>query len=207
MKQGNLQTLDDLNFNNRFTSAPPTAIAAKNNLQAILSDTAPVMGSADAVINVVEFVDFSCPFSKEVSAHLRGVASANPDRVRLMVRNFPLDDLHPTSRLASQAALCANEQGKYWAMYDALFANQKSDGLWSSEDLRRYALGAGVDEKKYDECFSSGRYAKAVQDDRAAGTEAGVTGTPTFFINGYKIEGAIPPEVWNRIVNLTFSLK
>ena len=144
--------MDGLNFNNKFSTAK-NAAAANANVPAgatAESKTAPSTGSDKAGIRVVEFVDFACPYSKDESTIIRELAVSNPDRVWLQVRNFPtLDDngqlLHPGAQVAAEAAACANEQGKYWAMYDALFANQNDAGTFSADDLRRYAIGVGVD--------------------------------------------------------------
>lgn len=208
MKEGAVDTLDSMNYHAKFSTAKTKEPAPTNSaaVQAA-SPTAPSLGSDKAPIKVVEFVDFGCPYSKEENSIIRELAVSNPDRVWLQDRNFTTigDDgqlLHPGAQVAAVAAYCAGEQGKYWAMNDALFANQNDAGTFSADDLRRYALGIGVDGAKYDACVSSGKTAAAVTADHKAGLALGVTGTPTFFVNGYKIDGAIPADVWQKILKL-----
>lgn len=201
MKQGALDTLDGLNFENKFSAEKKAPVQESGAVNAE-SASAPSLGSAAAPVRVVEFVDFSCPYSKEENSIIRELALANPDRVRLQVRNFPVDELHPDARAAAVAAACAGEQGKYWAMHDSLFASQNDQGSFSAADLRRYAIGAGVDGGKYDACLKADKLAAAVAADHDAGIALGVTGTPTFFVNGYKIDGAIPADIWQKILKL-----
>jgi len=202
LRQGAVDTLESLNFSDRFSSVAKTETKA-NTVVNVSSKDSPAVGDENAPIQAVEFIDFSCPYSKDESSVIRELVSAHPDLVRLTIRNFPLDALHPDARRAALAAMCADEQGKYWAMHDALFANQSSDGSFKDADLRRYALGSGVDAKKYDACMGKGAEATKIQTDVEAGKAAGVTGTPTFFVNGYKIDGAIPAEIWQKILNLS----
>ncbi len=172
------------------------------------SNTAPTLGSAQAPIRVVEFVDFGCPYSKEENSIIRELAVSNPDRVWLQERNFPtVDDstgalLHPGAQDAAEAAACVGEQGKFWAMNDALFANQNDAGTFSADDLRRYAVGVGADGAKYDTCIKSGKEAAVVSADYKAGLVLGVTGTPTLFVNGDKFDGAAPADFWQKILKL-----
>jgi protein-disulfide isomerase len=207
INEGSVDTLDSLNFGNQFSTANQSA-PDNNNAVDAESKTAPSLGSDKAPIRVVEFVDFACPYSKAENSIIRELAVSNPDQVWLQVRNFPTIDestgqlLHPGAQAAAVAAACANDQGKFWAMNDALFANQNDDGTFSADDLRRYALGAGVDGAEYDACIQAGTAAAAVAADYNAGLALGVTGTPTFFVNGYKIDGAIPAEYWQKILNL-----
>jgi protein-disulfide isomerase len=208
MKEGAVDTLDSMNYHAKFSTAK-TKEPVPTNSTAVSAEskTAPSLGSDTAPIKVVEFIDFGCPYSKEENAVIRELAVSNPDRVWLQDRNFTTigDDgllLHPGAQAAAYASYCAGEQGKYWAMNDVLFANQNDAGTFAADDLRRYAIGAGVDGAKYDACIISGKTAAAVSADYKAGLALGVTGTPTFFVNGYKIDGAIPADVWQKILKL-----
>ena len=208
MRNGDVNTLDSLNFDNQFSSAkkPANSSTPASTTVNAESMTAPSLGSDKAPLRVVEFVDFACPYSKQESTVLRELSVSNPDKVWLQVRNFPTLDggalLHPGAEVAAEAAMCANEQGKYWNMYDALFANQNSDGTFSADDLRRMAIAVGVDAKKYDVCIGSGRTKAGISADYQAGLAIAVTGTPTFFVNGDKIDGAIPGDAWQTILKL-----
>ena len=207
LKEGAVDTLDSLNFEGQFSNAKKTPASNNNAAIAVAAEskTAPGLGSDKAPVRVVEFIDFGCPFSKAENSIIRELAVSNPDRVWLQDRNFLNigDDgtpLHPGAQAAAVAAACANEQGKYWAMNDALFANQNDAGTFSADDLRRYALGVGVDGAKYDACIKSGKAGAAVAADNKAGLALGIGGTPTFFVNGYKIDGAIPADTWQKIL-------
>ncbi len=209
LNKGAVDTLDSLNYYGQFSTAgAKTPNPASTNAVNAESKNAPALGSDKAPIRVVEFVDFGCPFSKEENSIIRELAVSNPDRVWFQERNFPtVDDssgalLHPGAQDAAEAAACAGEQGKFWAMNDALYANQNDAGTFSIDDLRRYALGAGVDAAKYDACIKSGKTKATIESDHKAGLALGVIGTPTFFVNGYKIDGAIPADVWQKILKV-----
>lgn len=159
----------------------------------------PMLGSREASISIVEFADFGCPYSREESFVMRALATAYGDRIQYIYRDFPLDDLHPTARRAAEASECADELGKFWAYHDKLYQNQ--DRL-TEEDFIRYAAEVGIDQSVFKACLAKGTYTQEVQEDFDAGATAGVVGTPTFFVNGKRIEGAVPREVWERIIDV-----
>lgn len=96
-----------------------------------------------------------------------------------MIRDFPLESIHPQAFKAAEATHCANEQGKYWEMHDRLFANQKALGV---KDLPQHAQALGLDEAKFQQCLDSGKYAARIRKDLTEGQKLGVTGTPGFFL-------------------------
>ena len=149
----------------------------------------PQFGPADAPITIVAFTDFGCPYSQEESYVLEGITHNTNDNVRVILRDFPLTDLHPGADKAAIAGECAAEQGKYTEMYRVL---NKTSGEFTEENLLQSALDAGLDRAAYLQCMSSGFYEDEVSADVADGIAAGVTSTPTLFVNGVKIEGAIP---------------
>lgn len=149
----------------------------------------PMFGSATAPITIVAFTDFGCPYSQEESYVLEALTRNTGDNVRIIMRDFPLTDLHPGADKAAVAAECASEQGKYSEMYGIL---NTSTGAFTDEYLLQSARTAGLNESEYLACVSSGFYAEEVLGDIADGIAAGVTSTPTLFINGVKIEGAVP---------------
>ena len=148
-------------------------------------------------MTIVEFSDFHCPFCQRVLPTLAQLATQYGAKVKLVFRDYPLDQLHPQSRQAHEAARCANEQGKFWAYHDLLFANAPKT---SPEQLKASAQEAGLDLPAFDQCLSSGKYQTTVQQDIEAGTHAGVTGTPAFFINGRLLSGAQPLESFARVI-------
>jgi protein-disulfide isomerase len=158
---------------------------------------APVRGPAEAPVTLVEFSDFQCPFCKQSQATLKQLQAQYAGKLKLVYRDFPLDQLHPQARAAAEAARCANDQAKFWEYHDVLFAQSPQA---SSESLRRYAEQTGLDITAFDRCLSSGLHREAVQRDVEEGTRLGITGTPAFFINGRPVLGAQQIEAFTRVI-------
>jgi protein-disulfide isomerase len=118
--------------------------------------------------------------------------------VRWVYRDFPIPSLHPQAPKAAEAARCAGEQGKFWEYHDLLF---DSTGQWTTTDFKRFAEQLKLDPKGFGRCLDSGKYQAAVQSDVEDGTRLGITGTPTYFINGRVLVGAAPPENFRKIVD------
>lgn len=159
--------------------------------------TGPSKGAKDAKVTIVEFSDFQCPFCSRAIGAADQAVKAYPDKVKLVFRHFPLD-FHENAPKAAEASACADEQGKFWEMHDILFANQ---GALEVPLLEKHAATAKLDAAKFKECLSSGRMAAKVAGDMAAGRQAGVNGTPAFFINGILLSGAQPFEEFKRIID------
>ncbi|MBU0661983.1 DsbA family protein [Candidatus Micrarchaeota archaeon] len=167
-------------------TAPAAAAAPKQNVSA---DDDAVLGNANAPVEIIEFSDYECPFcSRFVTQTLPEIKTKYIDtgKVKLIYRDFPLE-FHADAQKAAEAAECAEEQGKYYEMHDAIFENQQAIGVSS---LKAYAAQIGLDTAKFDACLDTGAMAAEVKKDAADGSAAGVSGTPTFFINGTKIVGA-----------------
>lgn len=147
-----------------------------------------VLGAASAPLVVVEYGDFECPvcgrFFDETYATIKS-EYVDTGRVQWVFRHFPLRSLHPRAQAAAEAAECAGEQGEFFAFHDLLFINQ--DGL-SDTALRSLAGQAGLDLTLFDACAAAGRAAR-VQADVDAGLAVGVTGTPSFLIDGQLVRG------------------
>jgi protein-disulfide isomerase len=159
---------------------------------------APVRGRADAPVTIVEFSDFHCPYCRKVQPALDEVRKKYGDRVKLVFRDYPLDNLHPQARAAAEAARCAAEQDKFWEFHDRIF---KSDPDASPATLDRFATETGMDVAAFDACRTSGKYKAAVQTSSQEGVRLGLTGTPTFFINGRILVGAQPLDAFARIID------
>jgi protein-disulfide isomerase len=159
--------------------------------------TSPSTGPADAWVTIVEFSDFQCPFCARVEPTVAQLLSKFPDKIRLVYRDYPLPN-HGDAPKAAEAAHCAGDQGKYWEMHGRLFSNQ--DKL-KVPDLKAQARELGLDGAKFDQCLDSGEKARLVEESRKAGDEAGVSGTPAFFINGRLLAGAQPLSAFEEIVN------
>lgn len=151
---------------------------------------APTKGPATAPVTIVEFSDFECPFCSRVNPTLAQVREKYGDKVRIAFRQYPLP-MHPKAQKAAEASLCAHDQGKFWELHDAMFANQQELAV---DQLKAKAAGLGANAEQFNQCLDSGKHAKQVADDMAAGSAAGVSGTPAFFVNGRFISGAVPFE-------------
>jgi protein-disulfide isomerase len=164
----------------------------------VSTDRAPVRGAVAAPVTIVEFSDFHCPFCKRVLPTLKQVEEKYGEKVKLVFRNYPLDQLHPGARRAHEAASCAHEQGKFWAYHDIVF--EKSPGS-SGDNLQAYAESVGLDLTRFDTCLRSGTPKAVVQKDVDEGGRLGINGTPTFFINGQLVSGAVPLETFVRLID------
>jgi protein-disulfide isomerase len=177
-----------------FYNALETKHAAQYLLEPIRvevdSEGFPEKGPADAPVTIVEFSDFECPFCARVGPTLDQVLAKYPTQVRLVFRHFPLD-FHPNAQKAAEASLCADVQGKFWGMHDAMLGDQGGLGV---DALKAKAAALGMDAEEFAECLDSGDMAELVQYDKTAGAALGVTGTPGMFINGRFINGAVPFE-------------
>lgn len=157
----------------------------------------PATGTASPKVTIVEFGDFQCPFCKKAFPIIRSVASRYSDSVRLIYRDFPLSGDHPDAELAARAGYCAQEQGVFWHWHDKAFQNQ--DDL-SRVNLINLAVQSGADEEKFLVCLDSQIASEEVKEDIREGQAAGVFGTPTWFINGYRVAGVIPENILEKII-------
>jgi protein-disulfide isomerase len=160
---------------------------------------APFLGPSDAPVTVVEFSDFHCPFCKQFDNKntIGQLRSRYGDRVKVVWLDDPIDQLHPQSRQAHEAARCASEQGAFWTYHDALYAGPPKAG----EALTAVAQEVGLDLATFEECVASGRQRAAVQKDVEEARHLSVTGTPTFFINGRPLFGAQPLDAFVRMID------
>lgn len=149
----------------------------------IATDDQPVKGTANASVTIVEFTDFECPSCARQHPVLDRIVSEFGDRVRLVVRDFPLSQ-HANARKAAEAAEAAREQGKYWEYAGLLFRNQSA---LSVDKLRQYATEVGLDRARFDASLDSGKFAEKVQRDIMDGRKLGINGTPTLYINGKRV--------------------
>ena len=164
----------------------------------VSSDESPIRGAKSARVTIVEFQDFHCPFCERVQPTLAQLMSQYGERVKIVYRDFPIDQLHPQARSAHEAARCAKDQGKFWEYHDVLFAGPKEG---NPEKLKAYARETGLDMDRFERCLSERTYRTAVQKDIDDGLRAGVTGTPTFFVNGRQLSGAQALATFARLVD------
>jgi len=155
-------------------------------------------GPADAPITLVEYGDFHCPFCKRVQPTLTAVLAKYGPKIRMVYKDFPLDNLHPQARAAAEAARCAGEQGKFWEFHDKIYAG---DPDATAPTMQLYAQQVGLDAAKFEACRSTRKFQSQVQADGVEGTKLGVSGTPGFFINGRFLSGAQPIEAFAKIID------
>jgi protein-disulfide isomerase len=157
----------------------------------------PARGPATAKVNIVAFSDFQCPFCSRVVPTLDKIMKEYPSQVRLYFRHNPLP-FHPDAPLASEAALEAESQGKFWEMHDKLFANQQNI---KRPDLEKYAGELGLDMGKFKTALDTSSHKGRIDADLALARQIGVQGTPNFFLNGRQITGAQPYEEFKKVID------
>lgn len=183
---------------NAIANVPQNNNLPQPNAQVSTDDDA-VLGSATAPITIIEFSDYQCPFCgrfyndafKKINEQYIKTGKA-----KLVYRDFPLE-FHQFAQKAAEASECAHEQGKFWEYNEKLFENQQSLDI---DSLKRYAQDLSLDSGKFNSCLDSGKMANEVKKDANDGAKAGVSGTPTFFVNGVQLVGAQPFEAFEQII-------
>lgn len=174
----------------------------------VADDIAAERGEADAPVTIVEYTDYQCPYcTRHATETLPRLLAEMVDtgRVRYVIKDFPLDNIHPDARPAAVAARCAGEQDAYWEMHDALFARQQEwagTGAGASEVFAMIAADLDLDASAFEACLGSGRHDAVVQANQDEGIRLGVNGTPAFFINGFPVSGAQPYELFEYAIGL-----
>lgn len=184
--------LTNLNFNQkeRAASSEPIDITLGE----------PIIGLPNAAVTIVAYTDFQCPFCKSFVDNTMSTILANyPNDVKFVFKDFPLINTHPLSENAAIAGQCAFVQGMFWEMHDLIFANQNA--LTETGLSTNFATQLNLDMTVYNSCYSNKEPLAEVQDDMTEGWFKGVAATPTFFINGIKLEGAQPYSVFKIIID------
>ena len=156
-----------------------------------------VRGSNDAPVTLVEFADYQCPYCSKVNPVLQAMEKEYGDRLKVVYKDFPLP-MHPNAQKAAEGARCAGEQGKFWEYHDLLFSSHQVD----LPSLKRHAGELKLDQTKFDTCLDSGAEAAAVKKDLAEGTRLGLSGTPSFFVNGHFFSGAADSAILHEIIGM-----
>jgi protein-disulfide isomerase len=156
-----------------------------------------IRGSEDAPVTLVEYGDYECPYCGQAEVTIRELLDSFGDELRYVWRHLPLNDVHPNAQMAAEAAEAAAAQGEFWGMHDKLLDHQ---GELTPPDLRRYADELGLDRERFWEDLRTRNYAPRVAEDVATADASGVAGTPTFFINGRRHQGAYDIDNLTRAV-------
>jgi len=199
----------------RFVDQLRRKYAAENLLGPLrlpVGTVGPSRGNQKAPVTLVEFADFECPYCAALAPLLRQAVASWPDQIRVVFREYPLEETHSHAWLASEAALCAGEQHRFWEMHDALFADRTH---LEKDQLTAKARGVGLDMSAFDQCLGSDRYTGQINADIREGNALGVKGTPSLFINGHpaggltslaELRAAIDAELGNHPQQLVTSI-
>ncbi len=178
----------------------------------ISADDDPVRGNQEAEITIIEFSDFQCPFCARFHVQTLPLLLENyidSGKVKLVYRDFPIQNIHPNAMPAAVAAECADEQGKYWQYHDKLFENQnqwaKLETTEAVEIFSQYSVEIDLNQEQFETCLTSGKYVNEIRNDLNDGREYGVTGTPGFFVGSddlgfVELKGAQPFESFKKII-------
>ncbi|MGH9475807.1 MAG: thioredoxin domain-containing protein [Terriglobales bacterium] len=174
------------------------------NRARLRTEGAPAVGSPKAPVTIVEFSDLECPYCKQLSSSLESLQDMDPGKARVIFKVFPLTEIHPWSMTAAEAAVCVTEQGssKFWNFEKGVFAAQDNIST-SNAGLRLSALAseAGANLAAYNACLTRPSTHAAVVASLANGKEVGVKSTPTMFIDGRPVSGAIPEQQLQMLVD------
>jgi protein-disulfide isomerase len=163
----------------------------------IAKNDAPSFGPENAKVTVVEFSDFQCPYCSKGANAVAEIKKKYAGKVRVVFRQFPLS-FHDKAHVAAEAALAAHAQGKFWELHDKMFANQ---GALDRPSIEKYASEAGLKVAAFKKALDDKQFAAAVDADMKLGTEVGVQGTPSMYINGKKVENPTDVEAVGKMID------
>ncbi len=158
--------------------------------------SAPTLGPDGAPVTIVQFVDYQCPYCHRAQSTIDEILSRYPGKVQLVHRDFPLDG-HPQAMPAARASRCAGEQGKFWDYHRSLMSVK---GPMDDADLKSRAASLKLDPAAFSSCLASDRFDATIRAAFDEGTRAGVNATPTYFVNGRLMAGALPFEEFREVV-------
>jgi protein-disulfide isomerase len=158
-----------------------------------------IQGNAKAVLTLVEYGDYQCPFCGAAYLEVKKVQKELGSKLRFVFRNFPLTNVHEHAMVAAETAEAAAAQGKFWEMHDFLYEHQRT--LGDQSVALGYAKKLGLDTQRLEREIAQHVYQKRVKDDFMGGVRSGVNGTPTFYVNGVRHDG--PAEAEPTIKALT----
>jgi protein-disulfide isomerase len=188
-------------FMKEASNSPPPAAPAEDDEDSkpanVAVGSSAVKGDPKAPVTIVAFSDFECPFCGRVGPQMKQIEDTYKGKVKIAFKHQPLP-FHSSAMLAAQAAEAAKEQGKFWEMHDKMFANQRALGR---DQLIGYAKEIGLDAGKFEKALDSEKVKAQIASDQAEATKAGANGTPTFFINGRRVVGAVPFENFKTVID------
>jgi protein-disulfide isomerase len=167
---------------------PPSTVVDLGN--------ADVAGSKDAPVMLVEFADYECPYCQKVAPAIKKLQGDLGSKLAVVYKDFPLP-MHAHAEKAAEAVRCAGKQGQFWAFHDQLFSSKELD----VDQLKAQARALKLDSPAFDKCLDAGETAAAVQHDREQGLRLGLSGTPSFFVNGHFLSGALDYAALRKVVD------
>ena len=205
-----LKTLDTVTVSGSAIEERITQVLASPVLSVGAGDEHPSFGPKNAPVTIVEFSDFQCPFCKVGALYLNSILNRYPDQVRVVFRAYPLDpscnsavqhSMHPVACDAARTAFCAAKQGKFKEVYEYFFEHQTDFSTVGDGLPAKMAAKAGLDMTALSSCTGAPEIQTTIAKDIEEGTHLGVESTPTFFINGHKVEGVYPVPAWNALID------
>ncbi|MDP2776672.1 MAG: thioredoxin domain-containing protein, partial [Anaerolineales bacterium] len=192
-------------------SAPPVVIptadnsaAQQNLMETVVAQTRHFRGDPNALVTIIEFGDFQCPFCGRHAAIVGPQIDEKyiqSGKVRFGYWNFAF--LGDESTWAAEAAECAADQDKFWEYHDIIYSSQSGEnqGAFNKDNLKKFAQELGLDTQAFNECLDSGKYTSLIQADTQASSAMGFQSTPTFLVNGQPVIGAQPFEVFQQTID------
>lgn len=162
-----------------------------------VDSTGPARGKQSAPVTVVEFADFQCPYCRQAEDTVQAVMAKHPDDVRVVFRQLPLASVHPNAIVAAKTAVCADRQGKFWPMHDAMYSDQSA---LSEAALKETAKRIGLDPDALAACLSDKATTDSIERDLRAADELNISSTPYFLVNGRPIKGSVGVDQFEAMV-------
>jgi len=173
----------------RPTTAPARPRPADTTVYRLPVDDSPARGAPDALVTLVEFSDYQCPYCRMAHGTVTQVEKKYAGKIRVVMKQFPLTTMHPQARPAALAAIAAGLQGRFWEMHDRLFGSAQLD----PDTLERHARDIGLDVERWKRDQQDPKVAAVIERDMELGSSVGVGGTPAFFVNGRRLPGGAAP--------------
>lgn len=167
-----------------------------DNPEKLIRSFNPTIGSKNAQIQIIMFIDFECPSCQKAYQPFKEATEKFGDIINITFKHFPLESIHPNALAAANAAACAAEQNKFWEYYDMLFTQKKLE----KTNFKSYAQKLGLNTASFDSCLETEKYRENIETDMLDGASIGIRATPTYIVNNIKIEGVLSQEDWSNIL-------
>jgi protein-disulfide isomerase len=188
-------------FNPEFTKDPNTKTSDAFGVivdqpEQYIHAANPTTGGENAPVQIIMFIDFECPYCQRSYPIVKELTQRYGDVIELIFKHFPLESIHPDALPAARGASCADDQGAFWPYYDVLFTSRQLD----EASLLSHADTLGLDIQTFSTCLNSQKHEQEIEQDLLDGIDIGVRGTPTYVVNGIKIEGVLSKEIWDAVI-------